>query len=606
MASLALRKPRENTVQLSTWRRVRVETPEDTGNEIGPYFKFKELTQSGIFLGCRLNCQRIPLSLNLDQSQFLRRKAISQEANMLEAVVAFIVYIAESFTGNVLENSSTSTCASRVVGAVDNEKEVEPLLSETHSVLSEFTRFDPNDTIFQEFDPPNDAVGIMAWKKSRPSPLQSFVICFKTVFVMQVIIGSSIALLAIAVLVLDFNTADLCYEKTLNWNTMPPIIQSIQVSSQSVEGFVIELWQFFIMLCMFGYSVMKDLNLLAMNLLAAFTDACYRLVLQIFGIYKHSWMSYPLNVLFSAVVLGNSLIIARHITQGRSKKEVVKVTFLLAFQFLIGIPVAFILVYKIFPWYNKRSELEKVFIAGACPLIVSVPKVLARSLVPKLDCVHPGVLHLLVGCLYSSAAIVFRVMQAELTSFKLFVALGIGHAGIDLIERLTITMRDYMWQSIFRLLGRCNRSQAMNFSARHARTPRSMRFVADVSIQLLLTEPTALVSAVGFIQVYKFMYPDISTPSVPDLVWGFLERCVTGLAVDVVFNTVSVWLQVRVFNIAVLKVWNSKNWRVHFIANIVFTVMSMLYFSEYLFAIIKTKMHPHRFAFNCSLPFSPN
>ena len=526
---------------------------------------------------------------------------------MLEAVVAFIVYIAESFTGSVLENSSMrTTCASRELGAVENEQEIEPLLPNTHFFLSEFTRFDPSDTIFQEFDPPDGAFGSTAWKKSRLSRLQSFVICFRTVFVMQVIIGSSIALLAIAVLVLEFNTVNLCYEKTLNWNTMPPIIQSIRVVSQSVEGFVIELWQFFIMLCMFGYSVMKDLNLLAMNLLAAFTDACYRLVLQIFGIYKHSWMSYPLDVLFTSVVLGNSFIIARHIAEGRRKKEVLKVTCLLAFQFLFGIPIAFVVVYMIFPWYNKRSELEKVFIAGACPLIVSLPKVLARSLVPKFDCVHPGVLHLLVGCLYSTAAIVFRVMQADLTSFKLFVALGIGHAVIDLLERLTITMRDYIWQSIFRLLVRCNRSQAMRISARYARTPRSMRFVADVSIQLLLTEPTALVSAVGFIQVYKFMYPDISTPSVPDLVWGFLERCVTGLAVDVVFNTVSVWLQVRVFNIAVLKVWNSKNWRVHFIANIVFTLMSMLYFSEYLFAIIKTKIHPHRFAFNCSLPFSPN
>ena len=526
---------------------------------------------------------------------------------MLEAVVAFIVYIAESFTGNVLENSSIRTTrASRVVGDVENEKEVHPLLPDTDSVLSEFTRFDTTDTIFQEFDPPNDTVGIMAWKESRPSRLQSFVICFKTVFVMQVIIGFSIALLAIAVLVLDFNTADLCYEKTLNWNTMPPIIQSIRVVSQSVEGFVIELWHFSIMLCMFGYSVLKDLNLLAINLLAAFTDACYRLVLQTFGIYKHSWMSYPLNVLFTSVVLGNSFIIARHIAQGRSKKEVLIVTCLLALQFLFGIPVAFIVLYKIFPWFNKRSELEKVFIAGACPLILSVPKVLARSLVPKLDCVHPGVLYLLVACLYSTAAIVFRVMQAELTSFKLFVALGIGHAFIDLLERLTITIRDYIWQSIFRLLVRCNRLQAMRIPARSACTPRSMRFVADVSIQLLLTEPTALVTAVGFIQVYKFMYPDMSNPSVPDLVWGFLERCVTGLAVDVVFNTVSVWLQVRVFNIAVLKVWNSKNWRVHFIANIVFTLMSMVYFTEYLFAVIRTKIHPHRFAFNCSLPFSPN
>ena len=520
---------------------------------------------------------------------------------MLEAVVAFIVYIADSFTGGVLENVSIrATCGSRDDEEDIQEHEVERLLPETHSLLSEFTTFDLSDTIFQEFDPPDGAFGIMAWKQSRPSRLKTLFICFKTVFVMQVVIGSSIALVAIVVLVLDFKTADLCYEKTSNWSTMPPIIQSIRVVSQSVEGFIIELWHISIMLCMFGYSVLKDLNLLTINLLAAFADVCYRLVLQTFGIYKHSWMSYPLNVLFSSVVFVNSLIIAKHIARGGRKKEVLKVTCLLAFQFLSGIPVAFILVYMIFPWYNTKTDLEKVFIAGACPLIVSVPKVLARSLVPKLDCVHPGVLHLLVGCLYSCSAIVFRVMQAEFKSFGYFIALGICHAVIDLLERLTITMRDYLWQSIFRRLVRCNRPQELRFSARYARTPRSMRFVADISIQLLLTEPTALVTAVGFIQVYKFIF----LGSNPKLVSEFFERCATGLAIDVVFNTLSVWLQVRVFNIAVLKVWNSKNRRVHFIANIVFTLMSMLYFTEYLFAIIRTKIPAHTAALNCSLPFT--
>lgn len=48
MYSLALHKPRETTVRLSTWRWVRVETAEDIGNEIGRHFE--ELGQSGIFL----------------------------------------------------------------------------------------------------------------------------------------------------------------------------------------------------------------------------------------------------------------------------------------------------------------------------------------------------------------------------------------------------------------------------------------------------------------------------------------------------------------------------------------------------------------------------
>lgn len=131
-----------------------------------------------------------------------------------------------------------------------------------------------------------------------------------------------------------------------------------------------------------------------------------------------------------------------------------------------------------------------------------------------------------------------------------------------------------------------------------------------MSIQLLLMEPTALVSAVGFIQLYQFMYPDdlhASEDYFTGLFWEFLWRCLTGLAIDVIFNTISVWLQVMLFNIAVLRVWNSKNWRSHVIANAVCTVMVAFYFTEYLFAIVSGKRNgktAKRFAFNCSLPFS--
>ena len=526
---------------------------------------------------------------------------------MLEAVLAFFVYVVESFTGSVLENYGTVSTCGRVNNA--NNSEVESLVQE--NALDDFTEFvdqtSSSDTVFQEFDAPLGSCGNMAWKRSRPARWKSFLMCFKAVFVMQFVFGSGIALLAIAVVVLDFNTADLCYEKTFSWNSMPQIIQSIRVTGQSVQGFFIQLWHFSLMTCMFGSSVMKELNLLTINLLTAFTDTCYRLCLQIFGIYKRPWMPYPLNVLFAAMVIVNSLIIAKHIIPVHmySRKELSKVAVLLALQFLMGIPVASLLVYKIFPWYNQKSEVEKVFIAGVCPLIVSIPKVVTRSAAPKFHLVHPGVLHVLVGALYSSSAVVVRVMQAELTSFRLFVALGVGHAVVDLVERITVTMRDHIWAYTYKLLSRCNRSETRNFRAGKARTPRSMRFVADVSIQLLLTESTALVSAVGFIQFYTFMYPDNSRTSVSDLIWGFIGRCITGLVIDVTFNTVSVWLQVTVFNVAILRVWNSSKWRSH----VVSTVITVLYFTEYLFAIVRAKNDHHtakRFAFNCSLPFSSN
>lgn len=528
---------------------------------------------------------------------------------MLEAIITFLAYIVEGFTGGVIENYSGTTCR-QAISENSDSTEVEVLVQE--EALNDFKKFDPNDTVFQEFNPPLGSCGKMAWKLSRPSIWKSVLLCFKTVFTMQFVFGSSIGLLAVAVILLDLNTADLCYEKTFTWDSIPPLIQSIRVTGQCVEGFFIEIWHFSIMLCMFGCLLMKELNLLTINLLGAFTDTCYRLFLQMYGIYKRPWMTYPLNVLSASLVIGNSLIIAKRIipVQMYSKKKLCKVAALLALQFLFGFPIAWLLAYKIFPWYTEKSELQKVFIAALSPLIVCIPKAIARTAVPKLNLVHPGVLHLLVSTLYTASAVVFRVMQAELTSFPLFVALGVGHAVIDLLERITVMMRDHIWEYMYKLMSRCDRSQTRNFLAGQARTPRSMRFVADVSIQLLLTEPTALVSAVGFIQLYQFMYPDnLHAPEdyFTGLFWQFLWRCLTGLAIDVFFNTISVWLQVMLFNIAVLRVWNSENWRAHVTANAVCTVMVALYFTEYLFAIVGGKHDgktAKRFAFNCSLPFS--
>lgn len=508
---------------------------------------------------------------------------------LVEPVVAFFVFLAQSFTSSVVDNYTADTSE-------------QDLLREGR--LDCFTEFDADDAIFQEFDAPDNETGPTAWKSGRPDVGKFFLRCFKTVLLIQIGAGASIGLVALVIVILDFNTADLCYEKTLSWNTMPRSVQSIRVAGQVVEGFLIQLWHFSLVLSIFGWSAIKEVNLLLFNLLAAFADASYRLLLQVFDVYKKPWMSYPLNVLFAFMVIANSVIIGRHV-QPSNRKQAFKVAAILSSQFIVGMPVTFVLVYKVIPWYNKHDEIEKAIIAGACPLLVSIPKVIARLAAQKLTIVHPGLLHILVGILYGSAAIVFRVMQAELTNFGLFVALGVGHAIIDVLERLTITMRDHAWEYLYRKLRGTLGRRPLQMGK--FRTPRSMRLVADMSIQSILSESTSLVTAVGFIQIYKFMYSD-TVPSFTDprFIWSFFGRCAAGLAIDAIFNTLSIWLQAMQLNVAVLRVWKKK-WRSHLLLNLVFTVMTVLYFTEYLFAVVRAKhdtSHMTRFAFNCSMPFS--
>jgi hypothetical protein len=87
---------------------------------------------------------------------------------MLEAVVTFLAYLVESFTGSVIENYSGTRCrrASSENSGNTDDTEVEALVQE--SALSDFTKFDLNDTVFQEFNSPLGRCGKMAWKLSRP------------------------------------------------------------------------------------------------------------------------------------------------------------------------------------------------------------------------------------------------------------------------------------------------------------------------------------------------------------------------------------------------------------------------------------------------------
>ena len=506
-------------------------------------------------------------------------------------------YLSESFSAGVIQSYQGQ-------GFLEDA----PLIQQ-QDPLEDFKKFNSDDLIFQEYDPPLQNDGSkMAWKKPRPSEWwKSPWKAMKCIFYIQILGGLALGSLAIFILVLDFNSVDLCFDRQLhgNWHTLPRNIQAIIVSAETVETYVVQTWTFLLIITMFGWRLVKKLNLLILNLLGAFCDTCYRLYLQVFGIYKKSWMSFPLNALFLIIVVSNSVLVGREIAKNsvvdrsRTLKKTIKVSAILAAQLAFGIPIAFILVYVLIPLYHSQNETTRAVIAGALPLVTAVPKVIVRLAAQRIDFLHPGESHVLLSVLYVASAIVFRVMQAELTSLRLFIALSFAHGSVDLLERATIVFRDYLWYYIYKKLKR----DVTILRADKFRTPRSMRFIADMSIQMILGESTALIAAVGFIQLYSFMYNN-NTPSFTDLAQFFI-RVSIALSIDFVFNSFSFWLQMSYLNFAVVRVWK-RRWRKHMLVGLILTAVTMCYFTSHLFAVVKDK---HSSAakmndFNCTGPFS--
>ena len=307
----------------------------------------------------------------------------------------------------------------------------------------------------------------------------------------------------------------------------------------------------------------------------------------------------------------NSVLIGREIAKNneteRSKKirKTIRVSAMLIAQFAFGIPIAFFLVYKLIPLYDEANETYRAIIAGALPLVTAIPKVIVRLAAQRIDFIHPGDAHVLLHVLYIALAIVFRVMQAELTSLGLFILLSVVHGAVDLLERLTIVMRDYLWYFIYKKLKRDTEAELI-LSAEKFRTPRSMRFIADMSIQMILGESTALIAAVGFIQLYNFMYP-ADNPSSTNMyfITQFFIRVSIALSIDFIFNSFSFWIQMSYLNIAVAKVWRKK-WRKHMVVAFILTTVTLCYFTTHLFAVVKAKNNSGTKApnFNCTGPFA--
>ena len=489
-----------------------------------------------------------------------------------------ILYMVETFTAGVVQSCQ------------GQEQQHSASLLHDQDPLEDFRKFNRNDEIFQEYDPPPGDNSKMGWKRSRPPTWRvSLWKAMKCAFCMQILGGVALGSLAISILILNLRTSDFCFnvQKT-NWTAVSMRYQKVIVTVEVIETFVIQLWSLLLMLTMFESSLIKKLNLITLNFLGASFDTCYRLYCQMYGVYKKSWVPYPLNCLFVLLLAMNSLLIGREIAKNSERseriKKTIKIMAMLVAQFAFGIPITYCLVYVLIPLYayGDVSETNRAIIAGALPLVTAVPKVIVRLSAQRIDFLHPGDSHVLLNVLFSSSAIVFRVMQADLSEIRLFTLLSFAHGAIDLLERLTVVIRDYVWYFIYKKFKRDERETILK--ANQFRSPRSMRFVADMSIQMILGESTSMIAAVGFFQIYKFIYNGQEASVITE----FFTRVSIAISIDFAFNSLSFWLQMSYMNVAIDRVWKNR-WRKHMVIAFIVTTLTMLYYPDRLLPIVSVK-----------------
>ena len=241
--------------------------------------------------------------------------------------------------------------------------------------------------------------------------------------------------------------------------------------------------------------------------------------------------------------------------------------------------------------YNEQTEHGKLLIALFSPLFGVIFKVILRLCTQRLKKIaHPGYSYVLLVPLYFGSAIMFRVMQAELENLKLIAILGIIHGAVEVVERSAMVFIDHVCYVIFK-----RRSAPWG----SFRTPRRERLMADIAVLSMLCESTAIVSVNGVLYLYQFTY--FQNIPLLKLLQEFVIHTAVALVIEWFFTGVSLAIETRFQNIAVMAVWH-KRWKSHILVAIINLVPLAIWTTQIVLEIVDGRFDESK-SYPCKMPF---
>ena len=432
----------------------------------------------------------------------------------------------------------------------------------------------------------------MAWKRLRPSALRT--VC-KSMYIgalISLLTATIIGSIYLLIIYLSYKTKLACHFS----QTIPLQVQWLRTICGIISCAFMYVWYFANTLLLFRpYQLMgAKRKLFLVSCLGYFLDVLYRVALQVLGM-SHSKIilpqNVPLNIIVFLSVCGQICLLTSHFRMRRSKRQ--QVTFMIqmllpgSFCFILFISFSFF----IYPAYNQQHKEGKLLMAVFAPLSGTIVKVIARISVQRLwNITHPGYSYALLVPLYFGSAVMFRVLQADLHSMESIAILGIIHGSAEVIERSTMVMFDHICHVIWK------RTSAPWGSFR---TPRRERLMVDIAIMSMLYESTAIVAVNGFLYFYQLIYLQNDSPL--KLLQSFAIRTSVPLVIEWFFTSVSLAIETRYQNMAVMAVWR-RRWKRHIVLAVVNAVPLALWTSTNLIGVVHGRFHGTYQP--CKMPFT--
>ena len=435
----------------------------------------------------------------------------------------------------------------------------------------------------------------MAWKRFRPSVLQT--IC------KSMCIGASISLLTATVIGAIYVTlAFLIYKTVMNCQYQKDKMTSREQWMRTIADIAscafLYISPLLTLLCLFRSFQLKGLKrrLILICFIMYCLDSLYRGTLQFVGkpffelsiLYK-----VPVYVLFLGSGVLQFYLVARHFFIWSRTKQAGLICKMAVPSICNVVISAFVVRYLIYPAFNKeKKEQRKLLIALFSPFLGLVLKAISRICVQRLwNITHPGYSYVLLAQLYLISAVMFRALQADLQSLPYIVVLGIVHGAAEVIERSTIVVIDH----ICHLLWKKTPAPWGGF-----RTPRRERLLADIVIMSMLFEATAIVSVNGFLRLYQLIF--LETSSVSSVLKEFFLATSVQLIIEWFFTSVSLAIETRYQNMAVMAVWR-RQWKRHILVAIITVLPIAVWTSVNILGIVHGRFLNEPLN-QCKMPFS--
>ena len=366
------------------------------------------------------------------------------------------------------------------------------------------------------------------------------------------------------------------------------------------------IWFFLLLLFLFRPFQLTGIKrkLFLVCLIKYSLDTIYRVALQMLGI-THCYICYPLRITLTALFFSNQClqiyILIKYLCSSSQKKMALFFKFTKENGFILqndSTKLFWFLgcqpLYKLncISSIHEKNENGKLLIATFSPLLGVVVKAASRICVQKLyNITHPGYSYIILSPVYCGGAVLFRVLQADLGSLQAIALLGIIHGAAEVIERSTMVFIDHICHMLWK-----RRSAPWG----SFRTPRRERLMADIAIMSMLYESAAIVSVNGFLYLYQFIY--VREETFGNLFQSFSIHTAVSPAIEWVFNSVSLAIETRYQNVAVMAVWR-RRWRRHILVAIVNAVPIALLTSGNLLDTLHNRFG-ETLSIACKMPFT--